>query len=155
MMEKVVGIGEYIISNQKEDCISTYALASCVAVVAYCPVRCAAGMLHIALPQPPGEDRAERQGYYATTGLPAMLHKLCYEYGCRQEELVISIYGGADSIHEDVFRIGERNVETVKRILRDLHLSYAVEETRGYISRTLHLNVADGKVSVTTQPINI
>ncbi|WP_180272723.1 chemotaxis protein CheD [Konateibacter massiliensis] len=155
-MEKVVGIGEYIISNRKEDFISTYALSSCVAVVAYCPLKSVAGMLHIALPYPPKEEgRIERPGYYATTGLPAMLHQMCYEYGCKKEELIISIYGGADSIYEDVFKIGEKNVEVVKLILKDLHLSYAVEETRGYISRTLHLNVEEGKVLVTTQPIKI
>lgn len=155
-MEKVVGIGEYIISNQKEDCISTYALSSCVAVVAYCPLRSVAGMLHIALPCPPKEEeRIERPGYYATAGIPSMIHKMYHKYGCRKEELTISIYGGADSIYEDVFKIGEKNLEMVKIILKDLELSYAKEETGGYISRTLHLNVAEGKVSVTTQPIKI
>ena len=47
-MDKIVGIGEYAISNRREDIIKTFALASCVAVTAYSPSKGVAGMVHIA-----------------------------------------------------------------------------------------------------------
>ncbi len=155
-MERIVGIGEFIISNNSEDCISTYALASCVAVTAYSYAKGVAGMIHIALPLPPkAPDLTTRPSYYAVTGLPAMINAMYKDYGCKMEELIIGLYGGADSIHNDVFKIGQKNVAMVKKILLEMRLSYITDETSGYISRTLYLDVAHGTVNVKTQPIKI
>ncbi|TVY01022.1 hypothetical protein [Paenibacillus cremeus] len=69
MNKKVVGLGEIACSNNEEDTIITYALSSCVAVTAYCPINKVAGMIHIVLPKPNSEkDERHRPGYYATTG---------------------------------------------------------------------------------------
>lgn len=37
-MIKVIGIGEYAVSNNEEDTIMTFALGSCAALVIYCPI---------------------------------------------------------------------------------------------------------------------
>ena len=49
-MNRIVGIGEYVISNAPEDFIKTFALSSCVAVTFYNPSIHLAAMVHIALP---------------------------------------------------------------------------------------------------------
>lgn len=155
-MDRIVGIGEFIISNSKEDIIKTFALASCVAVTAFCPSKSVAGMIHIALPSPPrGVNPNIRLGYYAVTGLPSFINKMCLEYGCSKKEIKIGVYGGSNSIQKDVFQIGKKNISMVVKILKDMNLSYNIGETGGIISRTLIMDVAVGNVKIITQPIRI
>ena len=45
-----VGIGDFVVSNQKDDVITTIALGSCVAVCLWEPEARIAGMLHFMLP---------------------------------------------------------------------------------------------------------
>lgn len=153
----VIGIGEYAISACILDKIKTFALASCVAVTAYSPLKQIAAMIHIALPAPACKaELRKRPAYYAATGIPMMISKLCSEYGCSREELKIQIYGGADSVAEDdVFSIGKRNLEAVIEILNSLNLKIQKAETGGKVSRTIELDVATGEVEMTTQPIVI
>ena len=70
-MELVVGLGEIVVSGREEDKIKTFALASCVAVTAYSPLKKVAGMIHIVLPHSFDlRDYKERPGYFAESGLP-------------------------------------------------------------------------------------
>jgi chemotaxis protein CheD len=155
-MDRIAGIGEYIISNNQEDILKTYALASCVGVTAYSSTKRVAGMIHIALPTPKvGPNPAIRPGYYAATGIPLFFNKLCLEYGCNLNELRINLYGGSSSINEDVFQIGKKNVNIIKKLLLDMKLYYDIDDTGGYISRTLFMNVVTGEVKTITHPIII
>lgn len=155
-MDRIVRIGEFMISNHKEDTIKTLALASCVAVTAYNPSNSVAGMIHIALPSPPRTaDPNVRLTYYAATGVPILINKMCLEYGCSKKKIKIGLYGGSNSIHEDAFQIGKKNIAMVKKILMDMNLLYDIDETGGIISRTLIMNVAMGTVKIITQPIRI
>ena len=63
-MDRIIGIGEYIISDDPEDSIKTFALASCVAVTFYNPFIHLAGMVHIALPTPMDLEEAQRRPGY-------------------------------------------------------------------------------------------
>ncbi|MCW2278327.1 chemotaxis protein CheD [Heliophilum fasciatum] len=156
-MEKVIGIGEFGISNQVNDTIRTYALASCVAITVYSSKKKVAGMIHVALPMP-GEKNLHKLGlaYFATTGIPLLFERLYNIYGCSKDELKIHMYGGADSIRQDdQFRIGMRNVEAARSTLAELNLMIHHAEVGGTCSRTLLMEVATGKVQVTTQPLSI
>ncbi len=65
-MERIVGMGEYVVTDREEDVIRTFALASCVAVTVYSPRRKTAGMIHVVLPAPLSHtDERERPGYFA------------------------------------------------------------------------------------------
>lgn len=155
-MDKIVGIGEFIISNNKDDIIKTFALASCVAVTAYSRTQGVSGMIHIALPaEPSGENKINRVGYYADTGLPTFINEVLYHCGSIKENLSIGIYGGAISVQEDIFKIGPKNVAIVKKILRDFNLFCSIEETGNSISRTIYLDVATGIVNIMRLPIVI
>ncbi len=154
-MYKVIGIGEYNISNDQTDIIKTYALSSCVAVTAYCPRMKAAGMVHVALPEYTGNDVPPNEGYYASTGIVALIDKLCMKYSCKKDDLIIRIYGGANSTNKnDVFRIGEKNISAVMEALSGLGLKIDKAEIGGFVSRTIELDVATGQVKMLTQPFN-
>ncbi len=154
-MDQIVGMGEYILSDREDDTIRTFALASCVAVTAYCPGRRAAGMIHVVLPFPlDNKGRAERPAYFAATGVPLMINSICRRYGCQKEELMIQMYGGADSgNNHDIYKVGLKNVESAKNVLQDMGLRVAKEELYGNASRTLAMDVKTGAVKIFSQPI--
>lgn len=156
-MDKIVGIGELAISNNLGDKLKTFALASCVGVTVYSPIRKVAGMIHVALPNPyEKEDGDNNPSYYAHTGIPLLINKICLEYGCLKGELEINLYGGAESIRKnDVFNIGSKNISAVKKILWDMYLKFNAIEIGGRVSRTLEMDVDTGTVKVITQPIII
>lgn len=152
-MDKIIGIGDYAISNKIGDNIVTFALGSCVAVTVFCQERKAAGMAHIALPYPLSpEDAKERPFYYAATGVPLLLDKMCSEYSCKKRDLRIALFGGAEAQRKnDVFKIGQRNVSAIKKILDEMNLAYDDSKTGGIQSRTLRLEVHTGIVTVESQ----
>ena len=154
-MELVVGMGEYIVSDQEDDVIRTFALASCVAVTVYSPIRRAAGMIHVVLPFPPGgKDMPKPPEYFAITGVPLLINAMWTKYGCRREELLIQMFGGADSInHQDIYMVGKKNIDTVKNALLNMGLTIKKADLRGRESRTLEMSVKTGEVKVLRQPI--
>jgi chemotaxis protein CheD len=155
-MEIIVGIGDYAFSDRMADTIKTFALATCIAVTAYSPLKKAAGMVHIALPSPAETESVKRPGYYAATGIPMLIDTMCKKYGCFKSELDIHIYGGANSINNmDIFDIGRRNIEAAANILNNLNIRVRNADIGGTISRTIELEVASGNIRITTQPINI
>jgi chemotaxis protein CheD len=156
-MNRVVGIGEWMVSGNPGDTIMTYALASCVAVTAYFHAGPAAGMIHIALPEPMAStDYVTRPAYFAQTGVPLLMEKMAVHFGCRPEELVLGMYGGAESVREeDVFQIGRRNTVAVNQKLRQMGLTPIMRDTGGYQCRTIGLDVATGAVRVQSQPLHI
>lgn len=156
-MQLVIGIGEYALSDSGINALKTYALASCVAVTAYSPIRRVGAMIHVALPEPTTfEDSFFRPGYYATTGIPLMIEKFCMRYGCLKGELQIQIFGGADSIsNKDIFHIGRRNIEAVIGTLDNLNLRIQNAHIGGKVSRTVEMDLGTGEVTISTQPIGI
>lgn len=156
-MQKIVGIGEMVVSNNIEDTIKTFALASCVGVVAYSSFKKVGGMIHIALPKSPSSKEGDaRCCYYASTGIPRFINLMCKNYGCLKRELQISLYGGANSIRSnDTFNIGRKNLQAVRNILNEMNLKFNDIETGRNVSRTIELNVFNGQVKVVYQKIII
>lgn len=156
-MNIVIGIGDYAISNKKEDYLKTFALATCVGVTMYCPQKKVAGMVHIALPnhQKYGESYS-KPCYYASLGLPLILQKLEKEYGCKLENLIIQLFGGAESIcKKDYFQIGKQNRTAITSLLDERRLKYSMGSVGGYLSRTIEMAVETGTIKMETQPIRI
>lgn len=156
-MQRIVGIGKMVISDSIEDTIKTFALASCVGLVAYSPLKRVGGMIHIVLPEPPVAKKSDgRAYYYATTGIPLMINKMCKEYKCAKEDLRIDLYGGANSIrNEDVFNVGRRNLMITRNILHNMNLRFSDIETGKHVSRTIELHIETGEVIINYQKIII
>ncbi|MDQ0192452.1 chemotaxis protein CheD [Paenibacillus wynnii] len=155
MTIKVVGIGEAAFSDNPKDTLKTYALSTCVAVTAYCSIHRVAGMVHIALPSPLyGNVGTFSVFRYASTGIPQVFDTIRAQCGCQARDLMVRIYGGAvASKPNDHFMIGPRNVEAVMQVLHSLNAKCHYEDTGGNISRTLEMNVTDGRINVTALPL--
>jgi chemotaxis protein CheD len=146
----VVGVGDLAVSNNAQMVLSTYALGSCIGVVAYDPPRKIGGMLHFMLPESAiSPDKAAKQpAMFADTGL-TQFFKLLGGLKADRASLRIFVAGGASVISgQDNFRIGERNTRATYDFLA-LH-GFRVHEadTGGIHNRTLHLEVASGAITI-------
>lgn len=153
-MDKVVGIGEYAISDNPDDVIKTFALGSCVAVTVYNPVIHLAGMIHIALPYP--VDTGQRpSSYYATSGIPILIDKLRMEYGSRNQDLQVRLFGGAVSLRpDDYFKIGPKNIKAVQETISGMGLKILDAHVGGTISRSITMSVLTGQIVIAALPIS-
>jgi chemotaxis protein CheD len=154
-MERIIGLGEIVISNQKQDILKTYGLGSCIGITVYSTTRRVGGMGHIVLPRPLDlQSASEKLGYYAVTGVPLLINEICMKYGCTINELEINLFGGAYSVQKnDSFQIGKRNFEEVLRILKTLNIKQVNTEVGGNTSRTIEMDISSGHVKITRQPL--
>lgn len=155
-MDKIVGIGEYVISDNPQDFIKTFALASCVAVTVYNPFIHLAGMIHIALPNPTDHENAQRRpSYYATSGIPILINTMCWEFRSRREDLRVKLFGGAVSLRtDDYFKIGPKNIKAVRETLLGMNLKVVNAQIGGAISRSITMSVLTGEIEIDALPIN-
>ena len=146
----VIGVGDLAVSNNPTVTLSTYALGSCLGVVAYDPVARAGGMLHLMLPDSSiaPEKAAAQPGMFADTGLPLLFRGLA---GLKAERARLRLFvtGGASVLAgHDAFKIGERNIRVTLAYLSQQ--GFAVRETAvgGTANRTVHLDVGTGAVTL-------
>lgn len=147
-MRRDIGIGEYAVSADQDDVLKTYALGSCVAVMAWDRVNKISGMIHVALPESKinPEKAAIKPGYFADTGVPLMLSDM-RKRGSDLRKLVIKLAGGSSIMDANrKFDIGKRNVIAIKRYLWKNGLGVVKEDVGGSISRTVSMNVKTGEV---------
>lgn len=148
----MIGVGDLGASNNPSITVSTYALGSCVAVVAYDPVARAGGILHAMLPDSalsPAKAAAQ-PAMFVDTGLVAILRSLA---GLKVDprRLRIFLAGGASVLTgHDNFKIGERNIRAVAAHLGKHGLSAHHTALGGTINRTVHLNIGNGAITLKT-----
>lgn len=146
----VIGVGDMAVSNNTQMILSTYALGSCIGVIAYDPLVKAAGILHLMLPESTiSPEKAARQpAMFADTGLPAFFRALAGLKADRSR-LRLFVAGGASVIAgTDPFRIGERNARTTLDYLSREGYVIRRTEVGGAINRTIHLEVSTGSVTL-------
>lgn len=146
----VVGVCDFAVSNHPSAVLSTYALGSCIAVVAYEPGLRIGGMLHFMLPRSDiAPARAARHpAMFADTGLPPFLRALA-GLGAETARLQFMLAGGASVLAgRDLFRIGERNLTAALELLGHAGGTIRHQDAGGTQNRTLHLELKDGTVIV-------
>jgi chemotaxis protein CheD len=144
----VIGVGDMAVSNNDMVTLSTYALGSCVGVIAYDPVARAGGILHLMLPDSSiSADKASKQpAMFANTGLPLLFKSML---GVRADmgRLRIFLAGGASVLNgADPFKIGARNCGAVLQYLKTAGLPIAGQDLGGSVNRTVHLQISTGQV---------
>ena len=150
----VIGIGEWAVSNQPDDVLQTFALGSCIAVIFLHHPSRSAGMVHVALPDSSINPvlAEERPGYFADTGIAAVLESLQRLLGqghALKRGMVIKMTGGANVMDtRGTFRIGSRNSEAARQILRRHGLEPVACDLGGDFSRTVSVSLKTGQVRI-------
>lgn len=150
----VVGIGEFAVSSTPGDLIVTHALGSCIAVCLWDPQASVAGMIHFLLPESKinAARAAEQPAAFADTGIP-LLFQAAYRLGAVKARLKVKLIGGAEVAGDaggGTFNIGRRNALAAKNVLWRNAVLIEKEEIGGRTVRTVHMSVADGRISVST-----
>ena len=147
----VIGVGDMAVSNNDMVTLSTYALGSCVGVIAFDPTTHAGGILHLMLPESSiSPEKATKQpAMFANTGMPLLFKALAGIRAADPARLRIFLAGGASVLNgADPFKIGERNSGAVLKYLRANGLSVVGQDLGGNVNRTVHLEIATGRVTL-------
>jgi chemotaxis protein CheD len=149
-----VGVGEIAVGAKPDDVIRTLALGSCVAIVILDPVHRVVGMDHVALPDSsidPNQAKG-RPGYFADTGLPALLEAMVRCGASRDpRSLCVKLVGGALTLPAGTrFDIGKRNILAIKKLLWARGMGPLSEDVGGAISRTVDVDVEAGRVRISS-----
>ncbi|MFA5701879.1 MAG: chemotaxis protein CheD [Desulfuromonas sp.] len=150
----ILGVGELGASNNPAEGVKTFALGSCVAVILMCPKTRTVGMVHVALPESRiNLEKAKiRPGYFADTGIPALLKKMS-TFGCdpNGRGFIVKLAGGARIMDpNNTFNIGKRNALAVKKTLWKFSLGAVAEDLGETYSRTVTVSVVSGETLISS-----
>ena len=143
------------ISGENPDMLITYALGSCLGITVYDFKLKKAGLLHSMLPDS-SIDRNKAVGnpyMYVDSGMKALLDNF-YKSGSRKNNLIIRAAGGSSSKvneEDDFFKIGHRNFLSLRKYLWNEGLMLKAYDVGGYGSRTVTLEVENGKMLIKSQ----
>jgi chemotaxis protein CheD len=152
----IIGVGDMAVSNNPQVILSTYALGSCVGVIAYDSIAKVGGILHLMLPDSTisPEKAIKQPAMFADTGLPLLFRAMA---GLKAERHRVRLFvaGGAGMLAgSDPFKIGERNSAKTLDFLTKNGLAIRHREIGGSINRTVHLEVGSGNVGLKTPVAN-
>lgn len=141
---------EVQISRKPGDVLVTYSLGSCIGVTMYDPHLKLGGMIHYILPlSKVSPDRAaDKPAMFADTGMP-MLLRMMYEAGAARERLLVKAAGGSQLMEQNqIFDIGQRNYQVLKKILQNNGITLNNEDIGGHLTRTMRLEIDTGQTTV-------
>ncbi len=145
-----VGVGELAVSSDPYEVLVTYSLGSCVGLALYDPELGAGGLIHCQLPLSRMDKEQARTwpARFTDTGVSLLLQKL-FDLGARRDRLVAKAAGGSSNLDENGrFRIGERNVTVLRKVLWKNDIVLAGCDFGGKISRTMYLHLTDGRTEL-------
>jgi len=120
-------------------------LGSCVAVCLFDPVLKVGGINHFMLPLWNGTGLASPK--YGNIAIDKLIEKLL-SLGCKRENLSAKIFGGGEVVEtqNNMFRIGERNIETAENILKEYKIKITGRSVGGKKGRKIRFNTHTGVV---------
>lgn len=122
------------------DAITTLGLGSCVGVVLFDKSTKIAGLAHVMLPDSTKVRQNQNKAKFADTGIDLLISMLKKE-GANCSALTAKIAGGAQmfafNANNDMLRVGDRNVEAVKKKLNQLGIRILAEDTGKNYGRTV------------------
>jgi chemotaxis protein CheD len=153
-LRRIVGIGEFAVSDVAAHTIVTHALGSCIAVCIWDQVAGVGGLLHFLLPDSAiNPERARTQpATFANSGLP-LLFQAAYSLGLDKKRCRVRLIGGAEIASlggKNSINVGKRNLLAARNILWRNGLLIEREETGGTIARTVALRLSDGAIEVSS-----
>ena len=136
--------------TQKGEELITYALGSCCGICLYDPNIRLAALIHIMLPLNMETGRKNTMKY-ADTGIRETLRQIEAK-GARRARISAKVAGGAKmfavSGNGSLGNIGQRNIESVHKVLRAENIRLVAEDVGGSVARTLSFDPATGRATI-------
>lgn len=144
------------------DKITTLGLGSCVGIALYDSIVRIGGLAHIMLPDSTQIRNNQNIAKFADTGIVELIRQMVVA-GANRNRITAKIAGGAqmfalknDSASE-MMRVGERNVEAVKKVLKEQNIKLLAQDTGENFGRTVVLDTADGSylIKAVGKPVKV
>jgi chemotaxis protein CheD len=147
-----IGIAE-VRAERDPAVLVTLGLGSCVGVCLYDRSKKIIGMAHIMLPSSIEIKNNSNKAKFADTAIEMLIDEML-ELGANRSLITAKIAGGAQMFNfksaNDLMRIGERNIEAVKRELKRHRVKIVAQDVRGNYGRTIEFYSENGMLSVKT-----
>ena len=150
---RIVGVGEYVVSDAADQRLITYSLGSCIGLTLYDPASGIGGLLHAQMPlsRMAPERSRKRPATFVDSGVTAILETLL-GLGAARRRLVACVAGAA-ALFDDgqFFDVGRRNHLVLRKMLWKNGILVAAEDVGGSCSRTMWLDTATGRTGLKRQ----
>jgi chemotaxis protein CheD len=134
-------------AGKSPDSIISYGLGSCVGIALYDAQTKIGGLAHIMLPDSTQARATDNQAKFADTALPVLLDQII-SMGAVKSRITAKIAGGSQMFSfvqaTDIMRIGDRNSEAVRGVLKNLSIRLLAEDVGGNYGRTVELMLDTG-----------
>lgn len=141
----IVGIADMKMAKG-DGMLVTYALGSCIGICLYDPLPKLGALVHIMLPLNLETGRTHPLKY-ADTGIRDTLRQMVLR-GANTSRITAKIAGGAKmfdvSGSSSLGNIGQRNIESVRIVLKKEGVRLLKEDVGGSVARTLLFDVSNG-----------
>lgn len=133
--------------------LTTLGLGSCIGICLYDPTTKIIGMAHIMLPSSKAIRNNKNVSKFADTAILKLMEDMQSE-GANLRRLVGKIAGGAQMFKftsgNDMMKIGLRNAEAVREILKEYRIPVLADDTGGNFGRTIEFYSDSGKLLIKT-----
>lgn len=148
--ETIVLLSEMAISDNPKDILTIPKLGACLGISVYDPIKKIGGVIHCLLPQKIKIHvpmKFFNPCLFVETGLNHLL-KCLKEEGCKNENLIVQVAGGAKLINEDeIFNLGYRNFISFRKVMWENKLLIHQKDIGSNKVRKLSLNIENGQVT--------
>ena len=131
-------------------------LGSCVSVTVWHPLLRIGGMSHSMLPSRNKNGKHNLDGRYGDESIELFLREI-YKRNTRPEEYQVKVFGGGSMFQqfrvEGAFNVAERNIETIRVLLKDSGFDIHVEHVGDNGHRIIIFDLSDGDVWVKHEKI--
>jgi len=143
----VVGMADLKVTKSP-GILTTLGLGSCVGIALYDASSKVAGLAHIMLPDSKAISNNSNIAKFADTAIAKTIIDM-ERLGARKLTIKAKIAGGAQmfafNASNENLRVGDRNIEAVKKMLNQLRIPLIAEETGANFGRTVELYADDGR----------
>jgi chemotaxis protein CheD len=147
-----IGIAEFCAAKDPA-VLMTLGLGSCVGVCLYDRAKRIVGMAHIMLPSSTEIKNNSNKAKFADTAIQMLILSM-EGIGAAKSRMTAKIAGGAQMFSikssNELLRIGERNVEAVRRELKRQSVEIIAEDVGGNYGRTIEFSSRDGSLKIKT-----
>ena len=120
--------------------VTTLGLGSCVGVAIRDPQTKVGGLAHVMLPDSKAVNNNGNIAKFADTAIVELVKQM-EKAGAVRRRMVAKIAGGAQMFQlqsrSDLMRVGDRNVEACKKMLKELGISLLAQDTGADYGRTV------------------
>lgn len=148
----IVGMADLKVCKEPH-VLTTLGLGSCIGICLYDPVVRVCGMAHIMLPDSTRIVNNANKAKFADTASIKLIEEMV-RLGARKERLRAKLAGGAQMFafnsDNSAMRIGDSNIESTQRIMKELNIPIIAQDCGSTYGRTIELYPENGNLLIKT-----